>query len=187
MITDFPGKRPDENVLMVIRKHPVVYIRLVVVFIVINLVPVSIFMALWSNSFPLSSGGTLATIGYLGALFYVLYGLAILLIAWLNEEFDLFILTDHRLIDIEQVSFLKRNVATTPLIQIQDTTSEINGIVGTLLNYGTIDVKTAAGNASDFNIDYVHDPSLIAREILNYAHVGKQHSHEDEPLPDPII
>ncbi len=182
MITDFPGKRSDEHVLMVIRKHPVVYIRLVVVFILINLIPVSVFMMIWANNFPMSSGGALTTIGYLGAVFYVLYGLAVLLIAWLNEEFDLFILTDHRLIDIEQISFLKRNVATTPLMQIQDTTSQIDGIVGTLLNYGSIDVKTAAGNASDFKIDHVSDPSLIARKILNHAHVGKEHAHEDEFL-----
>jgi len=96
------------------------------------------------------------------------------MVSILNDQFDLFILTDHRLIDVTQVSLLKRTVATTPLNQIQDTTSDIQGVLGTILNYGTVDVQTAAGLASSFTIDNIPDPPLVARSILNQAEVRKE-------------
>ena len=174
MLENFPGRQPDEKVVMVIRKHPIVYIRVFLAFLVAALLPLLIFLVIWSKNFPLSQGGSISTIGYLGASLYLLYSLALFVVSVLNEEFDLFILTDHRLIDITQVSFLKRTVATTPLNQIQDTTSDINGILGTILNFGTVDVQTAAGLASNFTIDHVPDPAMVARTILNQAEERKE-------------
>jgi len=174
MLENFPGRQPDEKIIMVIRKHPIVYIRIFMIFLVAVVLPLTIFLIIWSKNFPLSYGGTVSIVGYLGASLYFLYSLALFTVSILDEEFDLFILTDHRLIDITQVSFLKRTVATTPLNQIQDTTSDIQGILGTLLNYGTVDVQTAAGVASNFTIDTVPDPALIARAILNAAEEHKE-------------
>lgn len=169
MLQDFPGKQPNEKVIAVIRKHIIVYVRIVLIFCVSSLIPITVFISIWSRHFPLSAGGTATVVGYLGASIYLLYSFTLLIIAWINEEFDLFILTDHRLIDITQISFLKRTVATTPLDQIQDATSSVKGLLGTIMNYGVIDVQTAAGNASNFTIDYVHDPALVARTILTHT------------------
>ncbi|MBN2087914.1 PH domain-containing protein [Candidatus Peregrinibacteria bacterium] len=165
----FPGQRPDEKVLMVIRKHPIVYIRIVMAFIVTAVIPLMIFLILWFRYYSFSGHLTVSISISLMACAFLLIGLLITAIAWLNEEFDLFILTDERLIDITQVSFLKRTVASTPLKQIQDTTSNVDGVLATLLNYGNIEVQTAAGDASKFEIDRVPDPAFIARKILNYA------------------
>lgn len=169
MLQYFPGRQPDEKIIMVIRKHPIVYVRIVVVFILVTTLPLSFFLTFWLDLFPISNPQAVGLAGYLGAVLFLLYGLMFLMIAILDEEFDLFILTDQRLIDITQVSFLKRTVATTPLGQIQDTTSNIQGILGTIMNYGRIDVKTAAGTASTFNMDHVNDPSMVSRVILNQA------------------
>ncbi|MBU0706053.1 hypothetical protein KJ657_00550 [Patescibacteria group bacterium] len=174
MLENLPGRQPDEKVIMVIRKHLIVYIRSLLVFLVAAIFPLTIFLIIWSKTFPLSQGGTVSVIGFLGASLYFLYSLALLVVSILNDEFDLFILTDHRLIDVTQVSFLSRTVATTPLNQIQDTTSDIHGILGTLLNYGSVDVQTAAGSASNFTIDTIPDPPMIARAILNQAEIRKE-------------
>ena len=177
MISDFPGRQADEKILMVIQKHPIVYIRSFLIFLVAAMLPLTIFLMIWSNRFPLSEGGTAGIIGYLGSSLYFLYSLALLLISWLDDEFDLFILTNHRLIDITQVSFLKRTVATTPLDQIQDASSDIHGVLATLLNFGSIDVQTAAGLASNFSIANVPDPAMVARTILNHVEQIKEQEH----------
>ncbi|MBN2306830.1 hypothetical protein JXD20_02495 [Candidatus Peregrinibacteria bacterium] len=174
MLQNFPGKQPEEKIIMVIRKHVIVYIRSVLIFMIAVVLPLLIFLIIWSHSFPLAESGPVSVIGYLGASLYLLYGLALLVISFLNDQFDLFILTDHRLLDITQVSLLNRTVAITPLNQIQDTTSDIHGILGTLLNYGTVDVQTAAGFASNFTIDTISDPGMIARAILNEAEKRKE-------------
>jgi len=169
MLKYFPGRQPDEKIVMVIRKHRVVYVRLSLIYILIIILPLSFFIPFWLRVFPVSNPTAIGLAGYLGISLIILYSLMFLMIAVLDEEFDLFVLTNHRLIDITQVSFLKRTVATTPLNQIQDTTSNIQGLLGTLLNYGSIDVKTAAGLASNFNMDHVPDPGMVARLILDQA------------------
>ncbi len=189
MLQDFPGRKPDEHVIMIIRKHPIVFISRVLVFLLISILPLAIFLYFWSRSYPIASGTLIGVTGYLIALMYFLGTLMALLISWLNEEFDLFILTDHRLIDITQINFLKREVAATPLSQIQDSTGDIQGFFGTLLNYGEIKIRTAAGRGSSFIIDRVPDPDILARKILNYAHESKEmHGviEHEEAAPDNV-
>lgn len=169
MLQYFPGGHQDEKIILVIRKHPVVYVRIALVFLGICVLPAGYFLSVWSKLFPIAERSVVGLVGYLGVCLFSLYSLMILMIAIIDEMFDLFILTDHRLIDVTQISFLKRTVATTPLSQIQDTTSRIQGLLGTLLNYGSIDVKTAAGVASNFSMDHIFDPSAVARVILDAA------------------
>lgn len=167
---DFPGIRKDENVLTVIRKHPIVYTKIIAVFILTVLLPLSIFLFVWFSYYPFSENHTSGIVIGLFACTYLLYGLLFTSIAWLNEEFDLFVITNQRLIDIVQVSFLERRVATTPLEQIQDATINVKGILKTILNYGDLTIQTASGDASEFYIDHVHNPTLIARKILDWSH-----------------
>ena len=174
IMLDFPGRQPHEKVLFVIRKHPIVFVRNFVFFIGVCLLPLILFFFFWSRSFPLSGETTIGLVGYLGASLYFLYGTALLMMAFLADEFDLFILTDFRLIDVTQVTLFKRTVAITPLNQIQDTTSDISGVFGTLLNYGSVDVQTAAGDASNFTISHVPDPAMAARKILNQAEIRRE-------------
>jgi len=189
MLKDFPGRKPDEHVIMIIRKHPIVFVSRVFVFLMITVLPLILFFYFWSKGYPIDSGTLMGVSGYLIALMYLLISLMTLLISWLDEEFDLFILTDHRLIDITQIGFLKREVAATPLSQIQDSTGDIQGLFGTILNYGEIKVRTAAGKGTNFSLDRVPDPDILARKILNYAHKSKemhgQIDHE-EMAPDNV-
>jgi hypothetical protein len=163
----FPGQREGEKIIMVIRKHPIVYIRITSVFIICVLMPILIFYALAPGYGLYGNYSNINIVINLFVCAYLLYGMLLIVIAWMNEQFDLFILTDQRLIDYTQVSFLKKTVSSTPLQHIQDTTSSITGFFQTLLNYGTVDVQTAAGSASTFNIDRVPDPNNVAKVILN--------------------
>ncbi|MBU0577470.1 hypothetical protein KJ742_03390 [Patescibacteria group bacterium] len=176
----FPGQRPNEKVLIIIRKHAIVYVRIIIAFVVTVAAPLIIFLAAWFSYYPFAEYRNLDIGIGLFSCIYLLFGLLLTCIAWINEQFDLFVLTNERLIDITQVTFLKRTVSSTPLNQIQDTTSDITGVLPTLLNYGNIEVQTAAGDASKFEIDRVPDPGYVAREILNRAHADRTGEQYDE-------
>ena len=165
----FPGQRPNEKILMVIRKHVIVYIRVVVAFIITIIAPLLIFLSIWFRYNSFDSNPNLSISIWLIACIYSLFGLLFVCIAWINEQFDLFILTNERLIDITQVTLLKRTVSSTPLKMIQDATSSVDGILPTILNYGFLEIQTAAGGASNFNIDRIPDPAFVARTILNHV------------------
>lgn len=165
----FPGQREGEKVLAIINKHPIVYVKIVLAFTVIILLPLLLFLFFWFKAYPLSQYYDRGVIAGIFVCLFILYGLLFTCIRWIDEEFDIFILTTDRLIDVTQISFLKRSVASTPLEQIQDTTGLISGFLPTILRYGDLTVQTAAGSASDFFIDRIPDPENVARKILDWA------------------
>ena len=187
----FPGQRPDETIVMIIRKHVIVYVRLVLFFLVTTIFPAMIFLFFWMPQFPLSNLTQAGLIGYLGVCFFLIFSLAVFLVAWLNESFDLFILTNQRLVDITQVNFFKRTVAATQLRNIEDTLAKVSGFWPTLLNYGDLDVQTAAGDPSEFYMDHIPDPVGVARVILNAVYEGqKKHAEaisQGKEEPDKIV
>ncbi|QQR83782.1 PH domain-containing protein [Candidatus Peregrinibacteria bacterium] len=181
----FPDQQENEEVLCFIRKHQVVYIKIIAAFLLVVIFPMAAFTFAWFQFLPYSeNNSTTLVMGILVSLF-VLYGLLFAMIRWLNEEFDVFIITSDRLIDHTHVTFLKRSVATTPLAQIQDTTGNVHGFFPTLLNYGDLRVQTASGAASEFFIDRIPDPENVARQILNWAnekrHKGGTIRKEERP------
>ena len=166
---NFPGQREGEDVLAVIYKHSIVYARILSAFFLVIFLPVIIFLIIWFSIYPLEAhyeGGIVVSIFM---CLIILFGLLFSCIKWINEEFDIFILTTDRLIDITQVTFFKRMVTSTPLEQIQDVTGIVSGFVATILHYGDLTVQTAAGDASDFFIDRIPDPEGVARKILDWA------------------
>lgn len=167
---EFPEKRQDEIVLSVIRKHPVVYVKIVMGFVALVILPLAVFFYFWFSVHPFNQNQKLHEAVIIVSSLYFLYSLLYACIKWINEEFDIFIVTNERLIDIAQVSFFRRTIAATPLEHIQDTTSNVSGFVPTLFNYGDLTVKTAAGMASEFFIDRIPDPDNAARNILNWVH-----------------
>ena len=166
---NFPDKHPDEEILTIVRKHSVVYVKLVVGFLLLVILPVSLLLPFWFSSHPFYENKIFNLGIILFASLYVLYGILYICIKWINEEFDIFIVTNERLIDITQISFFRRTEASTPLEHIQDITSDISGFVPTLFNYGDLDIKTAAGSASDFFIDRIADPAGVARDIMSWV------------------
>lgn len=184
-----PDQRPNEEILLVVRKHPIVYIRLIFIYTVMLILPVLLFLWGLFTVYQFSEFGKTVTMIF--ASEYFLMVLALTLITWLNEEFDLFIITNERLIDVTQISFMQRTVASTPLSMIQDCTSDVHGFLATILNYGTVDVQTAAGEASQFNIERVPQPATLSRRILDIVH-GEHHPHphtsqEFNENEDPMI
>jgi len=165
----FPDKHPDEEIFAVVRKHTVVYAKLAIGFFILVVLPPALFFYLWFSAHSMQENFFLNSSLLLFACLYFLYGMLYTCIKWIDEEFDIFIVTNQRLIDITQISFFRRTESSTPLEHIQDITSSVNGIVPTLFGYGDLTIKTAAGATSDFFIDRVPDPAATARNIMSWV------------------
>lgn len=163
MIDRFPGQYEGEKIVLAIRKHPVVYFKIFTGFLLTGLLPA--FLIGFYFRTPL---------GLLLVCFYLLYAMLFALIAWFEEAFDLFLLTTERLIDFTQVSLLKRHIASTPLNKIEDTVGTVRGFMGTFLHYGDLDIKTAAGDATQFFMDRIPDPEQVAHDILEQVRKVRQ-------------
>ena len=63
---------------------------------------------------------------------------------WSDHWLDAWVITNKRIIDIEQKGFFRREVSSFPLNRIQDTTYNISGILAMWLHFGDVRIQTAS-------------------------------------------
>ncbi len=68
----------------------------------------------------------------------------ILFVMLTNYYLDMLVVTNHRLIDIDQISLFARDIATAPLAKIEDVKIEVFGILATVFKFGNLHIQTAA-------------------------------------------
>lgn len=78
---------------------------------------------------------------------------------------DCFIITDRRIIDIDQKSFFKRVVAEVGIDNIQEAIYEINGPLEAILNFGTVKIKTAS-SGSMIGMEQIPNPARVKNLIV---------------------
>jgi len=81
-------------------------------------------------------------------------GIQYIFVQWTNNELDIFIVTNKRIIECEQVTFLDRKMSQASIDQVQEVSASTKGFFGNVLQYGDMLIKTAgdSGNASDFQL-----------------------------------
>ncbi len=86
---------------------------------------------------------------------------------WTDYYLDIWIVTDSRIVNIDQKGLFNREVSTLRIERIQDITVEINGIVATVLGFGDVHVQTA-GESEEFLIKGIANPEHVKRKILEH-------------------
>jgi uncharacterized membrane protein YdbT with pleckstrin-like domain len=65
-------------------------------------------------------------------------------VIWIDYYLDVWIITDTRVVNIEQKGLFSRQISELELENIQDITTEVKGVIPTFLNYGDVFIQTAA-------------------------------------------
>ena len=111
---------------------------------------------------------------YLPGLFF-LYTIWLMIIwigiftIWTNYYLDVLAITDRRIILINQKGFFRRNVSSFRLERLQDINVEINGLIATLLDFGTIEAQTAGHSEEEFRGVDLPNPRELKSKILEAA------------------
>lgn len=152
----------DEKIVLKVHRHKLVLIFKSFFLILFVLLPPVLF---WFSR----QAGTVK--GNELALFLSIYS-AILLIGWMiffiiwtDYYLDVLVVTDKRIVDIEQRGFFKREVSTVRLESIEDITINVSGVLATFLDYGTLKLQTAAENREFIIYDVPH-PNQIKSTIF---------------------
>lgn len=104
-------------------------------------------------------------------LFISMYYLAVT--TFFFQEFidyylDVWIVTNERVINIEQLGLFNRVASEMHIALVQDITTEIQGPLRTFLNFGDVHVQSA-GQIKRFHFKAVHRPEQIRAVILRLA------------------
>jgi len=160
-IERFPGQRENEIVSLVIIKHWIIYLRMLKQFLIFAMVPF-LGILFFTADTPIN----IKYIVYLFCLVYLSYFFLVLFVHWLDETLDIVIVTNQRVISIEQVNLFQNTASETNLTMIQDVKARKQGILGGLLHFGSLEIQTAAEKI-EFRIQDVGKPFTKAKAILN--------------------
>jgi CRP-like cAMP-binding protein len=95
---------------------------------------------------------------------------------WQNEIYQV---TTTRIIDVEQKPlYVREERREASLGMIQNISLEIPGILGKLLNYGSVTIETAGAEA--FTFDYVKDPRGVQADISRRAEAFQRFQRQQE-------
>lgn len=89
-----------------------------------------------------------------------------LYISWLNYELDVIILTNNRIVCVEQKTFLNRSVGETTLDKVQEVSIETKWLLANLFDFGTLKILTS-GSSPSFDMTYSPHPMTSSRYINN--------------------
>ena len=156
-------KRENEDIKIVLRRHWACVMGLVFIVIAMGALPIIIYFIL--ETFIYLSDGFF-NIFVLGIGAYYMFIITLFFIGWLDYYLDVAIITNERIVDIDQNSLFNRCVSELNLSKIQDVTAEVKGVLPTMMNFGNVTVQTA-GTQVDFVLDSIPHPYRIAKKILD--------------------
>ena len=163
----FQGQRLNEEVILFTRQHPFVLLRPFLIAAVILLLPLLVYAFSALNS----AVGIiiLACIALAAAKGYL---------AWFSWNNSILLVTNERVVQLEQKGVMNREFSESSLQAIQQVSHEVKGLLCTLFGYGTVTVYT--GNSlAPFAIKNIPDPYDIQQEIQRAAS-GEGFEEEEE-------
>ena len=163
----FTGQDPTEKILLLLRAHSVTNLKWIVPSVILFFLPFFASRIMDAIGFGISSLPDNYKI-----VFLIINYLLVLIITFegfLNWYFNVYIVTDKNIVDVDFHSILFRNIDVAPLRNIEDTSSSQGGILHSIFNYGDVLIQTA-GNSRNIDLDSVPRPHLVADFILDEAH-----------------
>lgn len=157
------GIQPEEKVLLEIRRHWLAFLRKILLYGFLAALPL-IVRAMISGLDVLLSGSGATLLWFITASWWLIIW-CFFAIAWTNYFLDIMVLTDRRLIDIEQLGIFSRDLAEMRLEKIQDIRVEVHGFLETLLGFGNLHVQTAGSN-KEFVVRAIPKPYAVKDAIL---------------------
>ena len=153
---------PDEEILIEVRKHWFILVSELFGTFMMALVPFFLMVAFVFIDLPdfvtkLNPGNHLALITFFISL-WMLMTLITGFTIWTHYYLDLWVVTDRRIILIDQIHFFNRNVSMFRLERLQDIEFYIQGFIPTLFNFGTIKAQTASAFEGNFKTTGLPDP-----------------------------
>lgn len=162
----FPGQQPDEQEVYIFRRHKIIMAEKIFLFLIEVVIPLIIYYLLTNYTDWLEDNTSILYIIFvvLAGLYY-LYIILFLFQAWIDYYLDIWIITNERIISIEQLGLFKRTISELRINRVQDVTSEVHGFLPTIFKYGNVSVQTASSEEK-FNLWQVPHPDEITRKIM---------------------
>ena len=153
----FSGKEKEENVVLIVRTHWIFYVPYVVLGFLSFLLPL-LFKLVVPD---LQNNGALFLVFFVMSLMIFLSVVVFALIKW---YFNVNIITDQRVVDLDFTSVMSHTSSEARLERIEDVTHKQIGLIGSVFDVGTVYIQTA-GTKAEIEFDNIPRPREV-QDIL---------------------
>lgn len=162
----FEGQDAHEKILLILRAHPITNLSWIILATLLSVVPFVIPKVLLLINFDLNIAQSFRTVFLI--INYLLISV-IVFEGFLHWYFNVYIVTDKNIVDVDFHSLLFKNIDVAPLRNIEDTSSSMGGILNSIFHYGHVFIQTA-GTSRNIDFASVPRPHHVADFILDEAH-----------------
>jgi len=166
----FETQDPNEEVILFMRQHMIVLIPKFILGITAFFAPLILFPILirFLQS-PIEMPG-----GYIivGMVFWYVATFGFFLSMFMQWYFNIFIVTNRRVIDIDFLFFLYKKFGEAKIEKIQDISFRTGGIMATVFNYGDVIIQTA-GEIPNLVFEKVPRPSEVVHILSDLTEYHK--------------
>ncbi len=162
---DFENKDSEERVVLLLRKHPITNLSWISIAILMLLAPLLL------TFFPIIAFLP-ANFQFVVVLGWYLITTAFVLESFLTWFFNVNIITDERIVDIDFYNLIYKEISDANIDRIQDVTYKMGGVIRTIFNYGDVHIQTAA-EVPTFDFLAVPKPDQVSR-ILQQLRIEEE-------------
>ncbi|MEI6222435.1 MAG: PH domain-containing protein [bacterium] len=172
----FPWQKKDEVVQMVMRAFLPALIVPVITISGITFIPIFVLSFLLERMQLMYQYSELSNTVF---LLWMGAGVLWIIYLWYQWFFDISVVTNIRIVDIDQIGFFHQKVSEAGLDKIQDVVYEVRGILQTIFDFGNITIFTA-GSRDGFTFENIHTPHTVHKRLL--ALIETHASTQEKPL-----
>jgi uncharacterized membrane protein YdbT with pleckstrin-like domain len=160
MPKDFIAKqvsfRENEKIIVVLHHHPITYAKQIIITAILILLAFFLMFLLFSL-------GVIGVALFLAILLTgVFYGLREFFIWY----FNVFIITNQRIIDIDQKGFFSKTVSESSYKKIMDICYSVHGLGQTILRLGTIKINASGAKLVIENVKQVVEVNQLLADLV---------------------
>lgn len=161
----FETQEKKEKVILLLRRHPITNLNWIATALFFFCLPL-----IFSRFNPLDFIPTRYQL-VTNLLWYLLI-FAFIFEKFLTWFFNVNIITDERVIDIDFPSILYKDISETKIDQIQDVSIKVGGFTRSLFNFGNVFIQTA-GAEPEIHFEDIPNPEQVSR-ILNQLMIEEE-------------
>lgn len=180
-LSQFIHQKSFEKIVLNVRRHPITFVPTALFFLIMAVLPLVMRSIIVNSSgfeeSPFGTGGLLVIITLAVSIYYLC------LVIFFYSSFtsfylDLLIITNDRLLDVDQHGLFARTVSEMNLAQVQDITTEVKGFFPTFFNYGHLIIQNA-GAITKFHLQNVRSPNRLRELILQLVEADRKREAQE--------
>ena len=182
-LKNLPNAIPDEKLVYFLRRHPITLLSVLFGYLLLIASPFLVLWYLRSTQLEFLADVRFQAILIFGGSIFFLFAWLFLFQLFLDYYLDSWIVTNRRILNIEQNGLFGRTVSELRLYRIQDVTARVNGFTKTMFNFGEVEIQTA-GERERFMFEEIPNPNEVAKTILELSETDRTDHIEEEKLEE---